>query len=47
MSTSPETGRGERWPDFDAGGIVAATLLQFPNRYVQCTDARWDENANS
>lgn len=45
VSTTPDTGRGERWPDFAAGELVAATLVQFPNRYIDCADERWDENA--
>ncbi|WP_328885362.1 hypothetical protein [Streptomyces sp. NBC_00316] len=44
VSTLPDTGRGERWPDFDHHQIVAATLVQQP-RYVDVADARWDENA--
>ncbi|MEV0319825.1 hypothetical protein ACIBKX_17005 [Streptomyces sp. NPDC050658] len=44
VSTAPESGRGERWPDFDHGEIVAATLVQSP-RYADTADARWDENA--
>ena len=45
VSTSPDTGRAERWPDFAAAEMVAATLVQFPNRYIDCVDERWDENA--
>lgn len=44
ISTVPDTGRGERWPDFDHDEIVAATLIQRP-RYVDVHDERWDENA--
>lgn len=44
VSAVPDTGRGERWPDFDHGEIVAATLVQRP-RYVDAADERWDENA--
>jgi hypothetical protein len=44
VSTVPDTGRGERWPDFDHREIVAATLIQQP-RYVDPADERWDENA--
>jgi hypothetical protein len=44
ISTSPDTGRDERWPEFDCGTIVAATLIQQP-RYVDVADDRWDENA--
>jgi hypothetical protein len=45
VSTSPDTGRAERWPDFAAAEMVAATLVQFPNRYIDCVDERWHENA--
>jgi hypothetical protein len=45
VATTPDTGQGERWPDFAAGDLIAATLVQFPNRYIDCTDGRWDENA--
>ncbi|MEV7237244.1 hypothetical protein AB0N06_25750 [Streptomyces sp. NPDC051020] len=45
ISTVPDTGVGERWPDFDHRQIVAATLVQQP-RYVDVADERWDENAN-
>ncbi|WP_329089577.1 hypothetical protein [Streptosporangium sp. NBC_01469] len=44
ISTVPDTGHGERWPDFDHHEIVAATLIQHP-RYVGVADGRWDENA--
>lgn len=44
VSTTPETGLGERWPRFDHREIVAATLVQHP-RYVDTSDERWDENA--
>lgn len=44
VSTRPDTGLGERWPDFDYGEIVAATLVQQP-RYVDATDGKWYENA--
>jgi hypothetical protein len=30
VSTSPDTGHFERWPDFDHQEIVAATLVQAP-----------------
>ncbi len=46
VSTGPDTGRGERWPDFDAGEMVAATLVQQP-RYVDIQDEKWDENAEA
>jgi hypothetical protein len=45
VSTVPDTGKGERWPDFDHGEIVAATLIQQP-RYVDLSDERWDVNAD-
>ena len=44
VSTTPDTGQGERWPEFDHGEIVAATLIQ-QSRYVDIADQRWDENA--
>ena|SRR5579864_2036375 len=44
ISTKPDTGKGERWPDFDSGEIVAATCVQNP-RYVSVADEKWDENA--
>jgi hypothetical protein len=44
ISTVPETGRQERWPQFDSGEMVAATLVQHP-RYIDIADQRWDENA--
>ncbi|MFD9004530.1 hypothetical protein ACFV0T_26815 [Streptomyces sp. NPDC059582] len=44
ISTVPDTGHGERWPDFDHRQIVAATLVQQP-RYADVADERWDENA--
>jgi hypothetical protein len=44
VSTSPDTGRAERWPAFDHGDIVAATLVQHP-RYVDSRDGCWDDNA--
>ncbi|MEU5425497.1 hypothetical protein AB0H73_07790 [Streptomyces olivoreticuli] len=44
VSTTPDSGRAERWPDFDHREIVAATLVQYP-RYVDSGDERWDENA--
>lgn len=42
VGTAP--GPCERWPGFDHGEIVAATLVQRP-RYVDVGDGRWDENA--
>lgn len=44
VSTQPDTGQGERWPDFDQWTIIAATLVQEP-RYADIEDGRWDENA--
>ncbi|MBK3566108.1 hypothetical protein [Streptomyces sp. MBT62] len=44
VSTAEDTGLGERWPEFDHGELIAATLVQQP-RYVDCADGRWDENA--
>lgn len=44
VSTVENTGLGERWPEFDHGELIAATLVQQP-RYVDCADERWDENA--
>ncbi|MGW2256224.1 hypothetical protein ACWCXH_39760 [Kitasatospora sp. NPDC001660] len=44
ISTVPDTGAGERSPDFGHHEIVAATLVQQP-RYVDIADERWDENA--
>ncbi|TRV82105.1 hypothetical protein FKN01_02225 [Streptomyces sp. 130] len=44
VSTTPDTGLGDRWPNFDYREIVAATLVQQP-RYVDAADERWDENA--
>ena len=39
ISTEPDTGLGERWPDFDHGTMIAATLVQQP-RYVDSADER-------
>ncbi|MGY5058067.1 hypothetical protein ACWDFR_28995 [Streptomyces sp. 900105755] len=44
VSTVADSGRQERWPGFDPGELIAATLVQEP-RYVDCADERWDENA--
>ena len=44
ISTKPDTGEGEQWPNFDHETVVAATLIQHP-RYVDIGDGRWDENA--
>jgi hypothetical protein len=44
VSTVEDTGRTERWPGFDHGELIAATLVQQP-RYVDCADERWEENA--
>lgn len=46
VSTIPDSGRDDGWPDFAAGQMIAATLVQFPNRYIDCSDQRWDENAS-
>lgn len=40
----PDTGRSERWPNYDHRDIVAATFVQHP-RYVDSADGKWDENA--
>ncbi|NBE52946.1 hypothetical protein GUY60_16230 [Streptomyces sp. YC537] len=45
VSTSPDTGLGERHPGFDHQAMVAATLVQEP-RYVDVSDELWDENAH-
>jgi hypothetical protein len=39
VSTQPDTGQGERWPDFDHTTMIAATLVQQP-RYVDLADER-------
>ncbi|MFE6668422.1 hypothetical protein ACFVFH_33295 [Streptomyces sp. NPDC057697] len=44
VSTAPDTGAAERWPNFDHRDMIAATLVQHP-RYVDSGDERWDENA--
>jgi len=44
VSTEPDTGLGERWPDFDHATMIAATLVQQP-RYVDVADERWNVNA--
>jgi hypothetical protein len=44
ISTVRDTGRCERWPNFDPKEIVAATIVQSP-RYVSIADDKWDENA--
>ena len=44
VSTTPDTGLGERWPDFDHAKIVAVTLVQEP-RYADVDDERWDQKA--
>lgn len=44
VSTAPDAGKSERWPNFDHKEIIAATLVQHP-RYVDSGDERWDENA--
>jgi hypothetical protein len=45
ISTLPDTGLGERWPDWDCTELVAATLVQEP-RYVGRDDGSWDANAS-
>jgi hypothetical protein len=44
VSTQPDTGGHERWPEFDHSTLVAATLVQQP-RYVDISDERWNPNA--
>ncbi len=44
VSTSPDSGKGERWPGFSPSEMVAATLVQHP-RYLDAGDGNWDENA--
>jgi len=44
IATTDDDGADIRYPEFDHGEIVAATLIQHP-RYVDITDGRWDENA--
>jgi len=44
ISTVADAARADRWPEFDHGEIVAATLVQEP-RYVAVADGKWDENA--
>ena len=44
VSTTPDTGHAERWPNFNHRDMVAATLIQHP-RYIDSGDERWDENA--
>ncbi len=51
VSTRPDTGKGERLLENlpESTGIsptlVAATLIQYPLRYVDIADDRYDENA--
>ena len=49
IATRPGPTDGEdgsfRDGDVDARDIVAATLIQNPERYVDIADHRWDENA--
>lgn len=45
ISTVPDTGAGERWPDSDHRQIVAATLVQ-QLRHVDVADEHRDENAD-
>jgi hypothetical protein len=44
IATTADDGADIRYPEFDQGEIVAATLIQHP-RYVDIVDGRWDENA--
>lgn len=44
VSNVADTGRGERWPEFNHAEMIAATLVQEP-RYVDVGDSRWEENA--
>jgi hypothetical protein len=44
ISSSPDTGKGERFPRFNSNELVAATLIQAP-RYVDIADGKWEENA--
>ena len=44
VSTVVDDGRSRRWPAFDSGTIVAATLVQQP-RYVDVEDGLWESNA--
>ena len=46
VSTKPDQGDGaERWPEWDHEDIVAATLVQAPNRYADIGDQLWDQSA--
>ncbi|MFE3452780.1 hypothetical protein ACFXJ8_28030 [Nonomuraea sp. NPDC059194] len=45
ISTTPHVD-SPRWPAWDGQKMVAATLVQFPERYIDIKDARWDENAD-
>jgi len=44
ISTVPDTGKHERFPDFASEKNIAATLIQTP-RYVSISDHKWRENA--
>jgi hypothetical protein len=44
VATIPDSGLGERYPEFDDATIVAATLVQHP-AYAYVEDERWHENA--
>jgi hypothetical protein len=52
VSTMPDTGKGERLleglPELAeiSSTLVAATLVQYPLRYVHIADKRWHENAD-
>jgi hypothetical protein len=43
VTTDKDKTAGDNWPDFDAGTLVAATLVQAP-RYVDVSDQRWQQN---
>jgi hypothetical protein len=51
VSTAPAPASGDDGSFRDGTGraaeIVAATLVQNPQRYVDIADGRWDENAES
>lgn len=52
VSTHPDTGKGERLLQRDPElneinqTLVAATLVQYPIRYVSIAEKRWHENAS-
>lgn len=45
VSIREEAEHTQRYPAFDCGEIIAATLVQCPARYATISDQRWDENA--